>query len=661
MSQLNLAGVLCDANDFEEAVSVCEGALDALDARLGTDHHFMATALNTYAIALGGLGHIAESTSQFNKSLDIRKRLLGQDHPDYAICQSNLATTLQNNGQLDAARELYETALATLITSLGNQHPSTVDCSAHLAIVLHDQGKLSTSIWRLKQDVNALQEQRNLISAIGKGELASYTKKISSIYQTLASWLVEDGRFPDALHVLDLLKESEYFEFVRRSESADPRTGRVSLNDDEIGWVIRYDEIVNSLAGAGMAMHQYELAHTGNGGKANDPYLINLRNQITCAELAFKAFLAEMETTTNLLSSGSVAVTNESIELVIKKQDMLKSLGPCVALVSYYLLNDSIGILLTTESEQVSHKVLINLKEVKRLSFSFWASISKEGNDFLPIAQRLYELLFFPLEIALQKGSKTIVMLSLDGALRYIPFGALHDGQKYLIERLCFTSFSPESQYSMIEPAHIKWTAAGFGASRSYSSLPPLPFVIEELNTIIGQNGSGILSGDVFLDERFTEESFRGSTNGQYNVAHVASHFVFSSSGTEENSYLLLGDGSALTLREIREGNWNFKHLELLTFSACETGLGGSWNRDGKEIDGLATIAQHKGAKGVLATLWKVADQSTPIIMRRFYEAHQNQHMSKIESLRASQLSMLRSQYAHPCHWAPFILIGNWK
>ena len=659
MSQINLASVLCDANGFEEAVSVCESALGALDARLGTDHHFMATALNTYAIALGGLGRITESITQFEKSLQIRKRLLGQNHPDYAICQANLAMTLQRNGQFDAARELYESALATLIESLGIQHPSTVDCSAHLAIVLHGQGKVSASIWRLKQDVNALQEQRNLVSAIGKGELASYTKKVSGIYQTLASWLIDDGRFPDALHVLDLLKESEYFEFIRRSETADPRKGRVSFNSDEMRWVDRYDEIVTNLASAGMAIYRYQVAQFGNGDE--DSILITLRTQLTSAQIAYKAFLADMEAAADSLASGSTAVANESIEFSRKKQEMVASLGTSTVLVSYFLLSDHVGMILTTEREHIFHKIVVDLTELKGLAFSFWASLSKEGSDFLPLARRLYELLFSPLESALQAGSKTTVILSLDGALRYIPFSALHDGRGFLLERLRFPTYSLATQETIIETVQVEWTAAGFGTSRSFSDLPPLPYVVEELNSIIGRNGTGVLSGDVYLDERFTEEALREATSGQYSVAHIASHFVFSSSGTEENSYLLLGDGSVLTLRELREGSWNFSSLELLTLSACETGLGGSWNRDGKEIDGLATIAQHKGARGVLATLWKVADHSTPIIMKRFYEAHQYQHLNKIDALRASQLSMLESQYAHPCHWAPFILVGNWQ
>lgn len=660
MSRISLAGVLCDADRFEDAVQVCEEALGALDARLGVDHHFMAAALNTYAVALSGLGRNSDAITKFEESLQIRKRMVGSGHPDYAICQANLALALQRVGRIDAAKILFEGALSTLTSNLGSKHPSTVECSARLAFVLHGQGKMPAAIWRLKQDVNALQEHRYLISAIGKGELASYTQKVSGIYQILASWLVEDGRFPDALQVLDLLKESEYFEFIRRSAATDPRTGRVPLNSDETSWVSHYDKIANDLARAGAAIHEYLLTSFSKGEIRGDSVLEALEVERAKAESNFRAFLASMDAADVSLATGSAAISTESLHLSDKKQAMVALLGPSVALVSYYLLNDRVGILLTTESDQVSHEIPVDAKILKRLAYSFWSSLSQDGVDVLPAAQSLYSLLFEPIESTLQQKSKDTIMLSLDGVLRYIPFSALHDGNGYLVERMRFTSYSISSQATITSPAAVEWHAAGFGASKSSGSHEPLPYVVDELKSIIGRNGVGIVPGDIYLDESFTKENLQNATMGKYNITHIASHFEFGKGGTEEESYLLLGDGSCLTLRELREGHWNFGALDLLTLSACETGLGGSWNRNGKEIDGLASIAHYKGAKGVLATLWKIADQSTPVIMQRFYEAHQNEHLGKLDALRASQLAMLRSPYAHPFHWAAFILIGNW-
>jgi len=78
-----------------------------------------------------------------------------------------------------------------------------------------------------------------------------------------------------------------------------------------------------------------------------------------------------------------------------------------------------------------------------------------------------------------------------------------------------------------------------------------------------------------------------------------------------DDSFLLLGDGSQMSLAQIKT-KLNFKNVELLTLSACETALGdNSTEHHGAEIEGLGAIAQQAGAKAVLATLWPVADAST--------------------------------------------------
>jgi CHAT domain-containing protein len=80
-------------------------------------------------------------------------------------------------------------------------------------------------------------------------------------------------------------------------------------------------------------------------------------------------------------------------------------------------------------------------------------------------------------------------------------------------------------------------------------------------------------------------------------------------------------------------------------------------------------IAQRKGAKAVIATLWPVADDSTKLLMQQFYRVHEMERgISKTEALRRAQLALLEgiggsnpSRFAQPYFWAPFVLIGNWK
>jgi len=128
----------------------------------------------------------------------------------------------------------------------------------------------------------------------------------------------------------------------------------------------------------------------------------------------------------------------------------------------------------------------------------------------------------------------------------------------------------------------------------------------------------------------------------------------------------------------------SFAGVNLLTLSACETALSGE-KANGVEVESFGVLAQRQGAEAVMATLWPVADVSTPLLMREFYRLREtNPGMTKAEALRRAQVALLTGEikptnagadnrglmlgveaadasFAHPFYWAPFILIGNWK
>jgi hypothetical protein len=60
-----------------------------------------------------------------------------------------------------------------------------------------------------------------------------------------------------------------------------------------------------------------------------------------------------------------------------------------------------------------------------------------------------------------------------------------------------------------------------------------------------------------------------------------------------------------------------------------------------------------------VASLWSVSDESTQVLMEKFY-THLREGMSKAEALRAAQMEMIASgEYAHPYHWAAFGVTGD--
>jgi CHAT domain-containing protein len=154
-----------------------------------------------------------------------------------------------------------------------------------------------------------------------------------------------------------------------------------------------------------------------------------------------------------------------------------------------------------------------------------------------------------------------------------------------------------------------KWRVGGFGLSKPVRGFKPLPAVLAEQEGIVRRNSTdpdGVMPGVIYLDEAFSRESIESVLEEQYPVVHIASHFELKP-GTMESSYLILGDGTMLTLAKVKNDDYDFGGLELITLSACNTAVGETW-ANGSEVESFGILAQDQGAKGVLATLWPVSD-----------------------------------------------------
>ena len=114
---------------------------------------------------------------------------------------------------------------------------------------------------------------------------------------------------------------------------------------------------------------------------------------------------------------------------------------------------------------------------------------------------------------------------------------------------------------------------------------------------------------------------------------------------------------------------------DLVTLSACETGLGKEISGEG--LVGFAHAFLQAGARSLLVSLWEVPDLATSLLMQRFYEnrlgkygderhGHTGGPMPKAEALREAKrwLREYRAEggerlYEHPYFWSGFILIGD--
>ncbi len=678
-----------EVGEYGKSLQYYQQAL-ALYRKLG-DKNGIAITLDAIGSAYGAWGEANRAVDYGNQALSMFRE--SGDKSGEAMELNNLALSYIASGQKQKAFEYYQQSL--LLNSRLQQKRNVAITLSNLMWLLSDSNQVSEAIFYGKQSVNTLQELRSNIRNTDRNLQRSYLSSIEGTYRFLADLLITQGRLPEAQEVLNLLKEQEFFEFVRRDSSeGSSLNGKATLTPEEAALAKRYREIADRLTA--LAAERAELVNRVNRSPEEEKRLALLDKDITDSNKIFQQFLVQLGAE---FARPKQAARLEQIEESEGLMDTLRRLGPGTVALYTLVGNEKYRVILVTADVRKAYEYPIKSADLNRKVLAFRDVLQTPSRDPRPLAREMYNILIGP-ELArdLHQAKAQTLMWSLDGVLRYLPMAALHDGKQYFVESYRNVVFTPASHSRLNNPVTEKWRGLGLGVSKPQEGFVGLAGVPEELRGIIRDEASktssgGVLPGRVILDAAFTETAMETALRQSYPVVHIASHFRFQP-GNETQSFLLLGDGKHFTLAEIKNMGQLFSGVDLLTLSACNTAVGDRLG-DGKEVESFGVIAQKKGAGAVMASLWPVMDESTQLFMREFYHLHSvKPNITKGGTLREAQLALLRGQiragpvkiaaknldrgtgsvagqprfetdpkapFAHPYFWAPFILIGNWK
>ncbi|OYV01189.1 MAG: hypothetical protein CFE45_05920, partial [Burkholderiales bacterium PBB5] len=306
----------------------------------------------------------------------------------------------------------------------------------------------------------------------------------------------------------------------------------------------------------------------------------------------------------------------------------------------------------------------------------------EQRGDVLPDAQRLFKLIGQPLVTHARRHQARRIVLWLDGPLRYLPIGLLHDGQRHLVEQFELVVNAADSLTAArtgARPApgpqrsHRAATALlqAWGVTQALAGMPALPAVADELCGIVdgpmdglsaaegaaclpGPRGKGPWPGTGHLNAQFTEAALVQAAHQAPpgHVLHLGTHFVLRP-GNVSQSWLLVGDGSRLPLQRMR--SLGLGSPSLVTLSACDTGLQSARPGDGREVDGLAAALLDNGARQVRASLWRLDDRATATFMQHFYGQLAALQGDAPRALQRTQAFAARAGWPAR-HWAAFTL-----
>ena len=599
---------------------------------------------------------------------------------------AGLALVRREQGTSQAALNLWQEALA-LHQELGDR-PNEASVLSDMGQLLAAEDRPELAITLLKQSVNLYESIRGELRTLETGLQASYTDSVADTYRTLADLLLQQNRILEAQRVLDLLKIQEldeYFQDVQRS--AQTASG------------IDFWQVEEDL----LALYQQVLEQTTElqALEAKSRESLTAQEQQRLNELQATRDQAE-GWFYDFLDNPTVIDTVDQIRANSRGQNLepenfpdlannLRLLPQKTAALYPLILEDRLELVLVMpEGPPLRYPVAVSAQELNRVIVNFGQALKSPGSEIEPLAQQLYTWLIAPLAAQLEQAGIEAIVYAPDGALRYVPLAALHDGEQYLAQRFSISHITaasltdlnvqPQRQDRRLLAAACAECEFTVNVGDAEFTFPDLPFTEVEVKTLAEQ----VAGVDVLLNQEFNSDAL--SNLSGYDIVHLATHAAFVT-GSPDESFIVFGSGETINLRNIKR-EWTLDNTELVVLSACETAVGSADLGSGVEILGLGYRIEQAGAQATLASLWQVSDGGTQILMQAFYDALQ-QGMSKSEALQAAQQAMITSDFSavggdrgglsvvfndgasagrspntnasltHPYYWAPFILIGN--
>ena len=666
------------------------------------------TEAQQLAVSLTGLGGVYEDQGDlkraglsYERSVEVAERTLGRDHPDTAGMLNNLGLLYMKQGNNQRARPLLERALAINEKRFGSETLHSVSPLLNLAKLSFDAGEVSKATNYLNRSCNIQERTLDLVLKAGsEKQKRLYLATLTNETDGIVSMTVDSGSDNPRLAELSMTTVLRRKGRALDAMSKQVETLRARMDP-------KYATLFDELADVRGRLATLMLHSATETDEARQTYASALETQMEQLEQ-------------RVAESGADFRQDLQAINVDRVQSRIPPEAALVDIVSYRRFNakaftvserfgDSRYVAFVLH--RVGQPVWVELGDASVID----ASVSQLRSAFQnrksinakTVARALDEQVMQPIRKLL--GDSRQILLSPDGGLNLLPFGALVDEQdRYLIENYSITYLTsgrdllrtpasdnqkPNRPLVMANPLFDRTSSpddGGFSApSRStdftqfkYSPLPATAIEAREI--------AKVLSGaEVLTEANATESALKKFTRPR--VLHLATHGFFlsdqkgtgkegrslvrervdTSVGLLENpllrSGLILagvsqrnsGPGEDGVLSALEATGLDLRGTELVVLSACETGIGEIKVGDG--VFGLRRALVLAGAESQVTSLWQVDDKATRDLMVDFYTRLKNGE-GKGEALRNAQLTMMRSaERAHPYFWASFIEIGDWK
>ncbi|HNP19031.1 MAG TPA: CHAT domain-containing protein [Fulvivirga sp.] len=706
----NDLGLVLSAKDPDAALDYYEKALEVYRKIYGENNEKTAQGLINSGIAYRQLELFGDATINFEKALEIWRNRYPDGHPNEAFIINNIGRTEQIMGNLDGALVNYEKALKIFIDFYGNKHPEVAGTLNLIGNIHNSKGEFNEALDYYQK---ALVANCNNFNSTDLDKNPSVNDYLSA--NTLLNSLYYKSKAFADLHYNKTLKFNDLKASLFTLQSCDTLIDNIRQLRTNEADKLALGQLANTVYETGVELCKgmgdvavkkdsyYELsfyfaeksksavlleaisdanAKSFAGISADD---LDNEKQMK-SELAFYESALVSEKNDDLKSQYSeqlLGLRKEYADFIVGLetkypeyyalkydqtlptiQDLQSKLNDNETLLSYFLTSSSKRVYIF-EINKNRFKIQNNLQSenLSRYISGFSNSIYfKEYDVYLLTANQLYNEL---IPKRLDKNTTHLIIVP-SGRLSTIPFEALLTSKPkndsdyktfpYLINDANISYYYSSTLYFKQKASKSTGGEALLCAPIHFASLPDLPGTereIEALETVLKEQG---VASKTLINSFASEQEIKTMDFSNYKYLHFATHGIVNERDPSQSKIFLnseLTEDGNLYSGEIY--NLNLK-IDLVTLSACETGLGQL--SEGEGVIGLSRALLYAGANNIVVSLWKVSDQSTSDLMIDFYSNNKGAGYSL--PLQMAKRNLINTgKYAEPYYWAPFILIGE--
>ncbi|MBP5502449.1 MAG: CHAT domain-containing protein [Bacteroidales bacterium] len=707
----NLASYYSTIGNFTEAISLVTKAMTIKKGLFGEEHPEYATSLSNLAVYYSETGNYTEAIRLEKIAMNIRKNVLGEDHSEYATSLNNLAYFYSELSDYSEAIRLSTIAMEIKKKALGEEHIEYATTLGNLACFYFENGKFeeATELGTLAKEIKE--------KILGKNH-PDYAILLSNlIFSYLAINKYDDAiNYTKQTYKCFSSIILEYFSSMTTKERSDVWKQYSIFFTNGLPYIAvqHHDATSTTLAYNGQVLSKglllnAELEIQKILEQSNDTTFVNLYYKIRQDRVILDN-LYQIAPENREMDADSLAKVIDREEHILVQSskelgDYTKNLSINWTDVQKKLKGNDVAIEFASFTDDKNLSVYIALVLKKGMTAPELVLLDYSDNDTIDYTTTtLYNKIWKPLDNYLQGVQN--VYFSPSGKFHTIGIEYLSDdsgeifAKKYNAYRLSSTrELAIDRVVNLNKKASVyggivynftqdDWQNVSEDAERAgITFLKGAKVESEEITNILSENSFNVEYG---TDKAATEESFKKLSGSGIKILHIATHgfyepeskeksfanllssddehsqedlslsrsgLFFAGANTaldpEQRKYIPEGvDDGILTAKEI--SRMDFKGLDLVVMSACQTGLG---EVTSEGVFGLQRGFKKAGAQTIVMSLWKVNDKPTKELMTEFYR-NLVAGKSKREAFISAQ-DKIRVKYIDPKMWAGFIMVDG--